>query len=365
MKAFSETGSTGLANDFQAVFCTERARLRVSEANGSATIRDVSRLARVSMSTVSRVLNGNVPVAADTRERVLKAVEQLNYRPNAFARSLATNRSGGVGVIVNEMTSPYYGVMVRGVEQVLEPECMHMLVASGKADLEAERRSLDFLRSRRVDALVLHVEAMGDEEVLDLMQEDLPLVLVARHLAEAGSRSLSIDNEYGSRLATNHLIEHGHRRIGHLTGPLSFPDSRARLQGYRQALTEAGIEFDEALTIESDWLEEGGYHAARRLLNRCPDITAIFAGNDQMAAGVLQALRESGRGIPDDISVVGFDDVLFARYLYPSLTTVRQPLLEMGAAAARLVLAALNGEELEVKTKFEPELVVRQSVRSI
>ncbi len=337
----------------------------MSDAGGSATIRDVSRLAGVSMSTVSRVLNGTVPVAAATRERVLQAVEQLSYRPNAFARSLVTNRSGGIGVIVNEMTSPYYGVMVRGVEQVLEPAGMHMLVVSGKASLERERQALQLLKSRRVDALVLHVEALPDEEILELMQGELPVVLVARRLAEAGNHSLSIDNEYGGRLATQHLISHGHRRIAHLTGPLSFPDSRARLLGYRQALADAGIAYDEALTIESDWLEEGGYHATQRLLNRGAGITAIFAGNDQMAAGVLQALRDAGRSIPDDISVVGFDDVLFARYLYPSLTTVRQPLLEMGAAAARLALAALSDEEVEVRNKFEPELVARQSVRSI
>ena len=337
----------------------------MSDSNGNATIRDVSRLAQVSMSTVSRVLNGNVPVAASARERVLKAVAELNYRPNAFARSLATNRSGGVGVIVNEMTSPYYGVMVRGVEEVVENAGMHILVASGKADAAQEERAIEILRSRRVDALVLHVEALSDEAVLELMAEDLPVVLVARHIAEAGDRSLSIDNELGGRLATEHLLANGHRIIGHLSGPLNFPDSRARLQGYRQALSAAGIAYSDELVIESDWLEEGGYQAARRLLKRRPDITAIFAGNDQMAAGVLQALRNEGRSIPEDISVVGFDDVLFARYLYPSLTTVRQPLLEMGAAAARLALSALNGTEVEVPRKFEPELIERQSVRRL
>ena len=337
----------------------------MSDTHGTVTIRDVSRRAQVSMSTVSRVLNGTVPVAEATRSRVLKAVAELDYRPNAFARSLATNRSGGIGVIVNEMTSPYYSVMVSGVEGVVEAAGMHILVASGKADAAFEQRAIENLRSRRVDALVLHVEALSDDAVLELMAGDLPVILVARHIAEAGNRSLSIDNEFGGRLATEHLLENGHRIIGHLTGPLSFPDSRARLQGYRQALVAAGVDYSDELVIESDWLEEGGYHAAQRLLRRRPDITAIFAGNDQMAAGVLQALREAGRSIPDEISVVGFDDVLFARYLYPSLTTVRQPLQEMGAAAARLALSALNGKEVEVRRRFEPELISRQSVRKL
>lgn len=337
----------------------------MSDTNGTVTIRDVSRLARVSMSTVSRVLNGNVPVAESTRNRVLQAVSELDYRPNAFARSLATNRSGGVGVIVNELTSPYYGVMVSGVEGVVEEAGMHILVASGKAEVAFEQRAIEILRSRRVDALVLHVEALSDESVLELMAGDLPVVLVGRHIAEAGDRSLSMDNEFGGRLATDYLLENGHRVIGHLTGPLNFPDSRARLHGYRQALGAAGVDYTDELVIESDWLDEGGYGAAQRLLRRRPDITAIFAGNDQMAAGVLQALRDAGRSIPEDISVVGFDDVLFARYLYPSLTTVRQPLHEMGAAAARLVLSALGGKEVEVPRKFEPELIRRQSVRRI
>ncbi len=189
--------------------------------------------------------------------------------------------------------------------------------------------------------------------------------MVGRHIAEAGSRSIAIDNEYGGLLAARHLTDNGHRVIGHLTGPLSFPDSRARLQGYRQGLEEAGIAFDDTLVIESDWLEEGGYQATMRLLKRRPDITAVFAGNDQMAIGSYQALRATGKRIPDDISVVGFDDVVFARYLYPTLTTVRQPLLEMGEAAAGLVLAALRGEKPEVTEQFEPELAVRQSVRRL
>lgn len=337
----------------------------MAETHATVTIRDVSERAKVSISTVSRVLNGTVPVAEPTRQRVLAAVRELNYRPNAFARSLVTNRSGGIGVIVNEMTSPFYGTLVRGVEQVFEAADMHLLVASGKAQADRERKAINLLLSRRVDALIVHLEALPDEEVLELLAGEVPVVLVGRHIAEAGDRSIAIDNEYGGRLAVRHLTDNGHRVIGHLSGPLSFPDSRARLQGYRQALEEAGMPFDDDLIIESDWLEEGGYQATLRLLKRRPDLTAIFAGNDQMAIGAYQALRSSGRDIPTDVSVVGFDDVVFASYLYPTLTTVRQPLLEMGMAAARFALAALKGEEAEVSNEFEPSLTIRQSVRAL
>ncbi len=328
----------------------------------SPTIRDVSRRAQVSVSTVSRVLNGIVPVADQTRQRVLQAVKELGYRPNAFARSLVTNRSNAIGVVVNDMTSPFYSGMLRGVEQELHAAGYYMLPQSGHADIETERRALDFLQQRRVDALVIHVESIADEELLELMMGEVPVILVARQIAEANGKCVYSDNELGGRVATQYLIDQGHTCIAHLTGPLHFPDSRARLQGYRQALEQSGLGFDDALVIESDWLEEGGYSSCLRLMKRRPDITAIFAGNDQMAAGVLQALRDLGKSIPEDISVMGYDDVLFARYLYPSLTTVRQPLQAMGASATRLVLAALNSEEVEVQQKFEPELIIRQSV---
>lgn len=328
------------------------------------TIKEVSRRANVSASTVSRVLNGTVPVADETRQRVLEAIEELDYRPNAFARSLATNRSGGIGVSVNDLSSPFYGAMVNGIEKEAEAAGMHLLVSSGHADAEKERRALEFLMERRPDALVVHVESIPDLELVDLMQGDVPVVLVGRYLAEMEGRCVYLDNEAGGELATQHLIDHGHERIAHITGPLSYPDSRARLLGHRRALDRAGIAFDERLQVEGDFVEDGGYRAVRRLLDRGVDFTAIFSANDQMAIGALQALREASIRVPEDISVIGYDDVLFARYLTPTLTTVRQPLEEMGRAATRIALDLLEGTEEEVVHRFEPSLVVRESVRT-
>ena len=329
------------------------------------TIKEVSRRANVSASTVSRVLNGTVPVAEETRRRVLEAVRELDYRPNAFARSLATNRSGGIGVSVNDLSSPFYGAIVRGIEQEAEAAGMHLLVSSGHADEEKERRALEFLLERRPDVLIVHLEAMPDLELIELMEADVPIVLVGRYLADAEERCVWLDNETGGQLATHHLIDHGHTRIAHITGPLWFPDSRARLLGHRRALDRAGIAFDERLQVEGDFLEEGGYRAAKRLLDRRVDFTAIASANDQMASGAMQALREACIRIPDDISVIGYDDVLFARYLTPTLSTVRQPLEEMGRAATRIALALLEGAEEEVMHKFEPTLVARESVRAL
>lgn len=328
------------------------------------TIREVSRRAKVSASTVSRVLNGTVPVAEMTRRRVLDAIEELDYRPNTFARSLATNRSGGVGVSVNDLGSPFYGAMIKGVEAEVEEAGMHLLVASGHVDAAREREALDFLVDRRCDALVVHLESMSDAEILSVMDRGVPLILMGRYLADAEDRCVWLDNERGGELATDHLLASGHARIAHLAGPLYYPDARARLHGYRRALERAGIMYDERFVVEADFQELGGYEATQRLIARGVGFDAIVSANDQMAAGALQALRENGCSVPGDVSVIGFDDVLFARYLTPTLTTIRQPLVEMGRAAARIALALLDGKETEVRRRFDPTLIVRESVRS-
>jgi LacI family transcriptional regulator len=331
-----------------------------------ATIREVSRLARVSPATVSRVLNGTTPVADLTRDRVLKAVAALDYKPNVFARGLATNRSGGIGITVNEVSSPYFGAFVAGVEQVAREQGIHLMVSSGFADAVHEHASIEFLLERRCDGLVVQVEGLADEELIDLVRNGpAPVVVFGRAIAEIEDACVVMNNERGGALAAEYLLAHGHRRIGHVTGPLSFPDARERLHGYRRALEAAGVDHVERYVVESNFQEEGGARAAALLLDRAPEITAIFFGNDQMAAGGMRTLREAGLDVPQDISVVGFDDVFLAQYLTPSLTTVRQPLVDMGRAAAHLLLARLQNDGREVVHRFDPELVERQSVARI
>lgn len=328
-----------------------------------STIREVSRRANVSPSTVSRVLNGTTPVSDDVRRRVEEAVDALQYRPNAFARGLATNRSGGVGVSVNSISSPYYGAVLEGIEEILDAADMHLMVSSGRARLDRERQSLRFLRERRSDVLIVQVEAIGDEELIDeVATSDVPIVILGRYVPELADRCIHLDNERGGAMAVEHLVAHGRRAIGHVAGPLSFPDSRARLHGYRHALEASGLVYDERRVVEGDFRETGGEAATRRLLERSPDIDALFVANDQMAIGALRAAHEAGRDVPKDLSIVGFDDVLYARYLHPSLTTVRQPLADMGRAAARLAVGYVEGRREEVRTRFEPELVERASV---
>lgn len=328
-----------------------------------ATIKDVSRLANVSTATVSRVLNGGVSVSEAKRVAVLEAVHRLGYEPNAFARSLVTNRSGAIGVIVSEVSSGVYGAFVQGIESVVEAQGMHMIVSSGHGQAKREAQAFEFLRQRRTDALILQLDATSDAELRAWFDEGVPIVAMGRCIPSHDDRCIRLDNLAGGYLATRHLLDRGHRRIAHISGRMSSRDSIDRLDGYRRALQDAGLPFDADLVVPGDFVEEGGRDAMQRLLEREDGLTAVFAANDQSAAGALFALRDAGLRVPEDVSLVGFDDTLLAHYLYPALTTVRQPLVEMGQAAAWLALASL-GEDVrrEVTKRFDPVLVERDSV---
>jgi LacI family transcriptional regulator len=332
-----------------------------------ATIRDVSQLAKVSQATVSRVLNGTVPVSHAKRTAVLAAIEQLGYHPNAFARSLATNRSFAIGAMVSELSSAVYGDIIRGIESVVEARGMHIMVSSGHARSDLERKALEALKERRTDALIVQVDASPDDELVTwVRQAGLPVIVVGRCIPAIAECCVHLDNVAGGALATRHLADRGHRRIAHVAGLMRLADARDRLAGYQQALGHAGLDSEPSLIVEGGFVEDGGYRAIQQLLIDGTDFTAIFAANDQSAAGALKALREAGLRVPDDVSLVGFDDLFIAHYLYPALTTVRQPFTEMGQAAARLALAALGIDtEREVTRRFDPVLVERDSVATL
>jgi LacI family transcriptional regulator len=328
-----------------------------------STIREVSSLAGVSISTVSRVLNDTAPVAHETRGRVLAAVEKLEYRPNAFARSLVTNRSGCLGVIVGEINSPFFGELLRGIEDKAESLGMHLMVSSGHAEEASETTALHFLQQRRPDALIVYVEALRDETLQRLTYKDVPVVVLGRYIKDVPC--VYLGNEEGGFMATEYLIQQGHRRIAHLSGPMHLPDSTVRLKGYKKALESHALPYDPSLVADGNFSEESGEEKTKELLSHSKNFTALFAANDQMAVGVLRALREAGLRVPEDVSVIGYDDIPIARFLSPLLTTIRQPLTDMGGAAAEIALARLNGQETEVVRRFEPQLIVRESVRRI
>ncbi len=332
------------------------------------TIVAVSKHAGVSVATVSRVLNNSDAVKPLTREKVLNSMRVLGFRPNGAAQALGGGRSFGVGVMVGDLGSPYFGQMLKSIEEVIRSAGLHVLVCNGGYSSDLESKAHEFLQQRRAEALIVHVELTSDEQLRAWSNDRVPLVVIGRNVPQLAGQCVYLDNEQGGLLATQYLISRGHRHIAHITGPLVPPahiDSRSRLDGYKQALQQHNFPFLEDYIVESDFTEDGGYRSLVKLLGRKLPITAIFVGNDQMAAGAMQALQDSNLRVPEDISVIGYDDLVFSRYLNPRLTTIRQPLNEMGRAAAVLALRALNLATELVATRFMPELVIRQSVRDM
>ncbi|MDX2006187.1 MAG: LacI family DNA-binding transcriptional regulator [Meiothermus sp.] len=324
------------------------------------TILDIAREAGVSPATVSRVLNGTAGVRADKAERVRAVIARHNYRPNPFARGLLGQQTGVFGVLVPQLEDEFYGKIVTGVERELRREGMHLLCSLGHDDPGEEAQALELFRERQVDGLILLADQIDDAAILRQMEQRVPLVLINRLIPELEPHCLRLDNVRGGYDATRHLLDLGHRRIAHIAGPLERPGARERLDGYRTALREAGLEPLEWLVVESEFSEDGGYLACKRLLGR-GEFTALFAGNDQLALGAIAALREAGLEVPATVSVIGFDDRTLARFCFPALTTLHYPMLEMGARAARHLLALLRGEGPPALSRLRPELVVRSS----
>lgn len=325
----------------------------------SITIHDIARKAGVSPSTVSRVINNNTPVAEEKRRRVLAAVSSLGYRPSALAQSLARGRSGVAGVLTQDIASPFYGEILKGIEQGLGGSGYHPMVASGNWRGDDERDALELLRSRQVDALIVMGGQLADEH-LHRAAEQTPLVVVGRLVAGLEAQCLRVDDRRGAYRATQYLIELGHRRIAHITGHLGHHDSTERRAGYLEALADAGIPSDPQLMVEGDFSEKSGLLATDELLRRSARLTAIFAANDQIAYGARLALFRRGIRVPDDVSLVGFDDQPGSAYTIPPLTTVRQPTVEMGRAAAHAVCSLLDGAPLALPI-FATTLIIRES----
>ena len=331
-----------------------------------ATIYEVSELAGVSLATVSRVMNNSDKVAAKTREKVEAAMRELGYRPNSIAQSLASKRSNSVGVLVPELHGPFFGAMLSNIEDELRAVGKHVIITAGHSDEEKEKESIEFLASRKVDALILHVYAISNDYIESLRESSVPIVVIGRDLPGMENECISLDNEYGSYLATKCLIELGHRKLAYIAGPLWKSDGQQRLTGFRRALREYEIDFQERLLAEGDYEESSGRQAMKRLLQQDVPFTGLACANDEMAAGAIAIARKEGMNIPDDLSVIGFDNVFFTRYMHPQLSSVDYPIDIMGRMAARCVLRDVYGlKDLSIKNRFDPVLVRRASTRGV
>ena len=323
------------------------------------TIKDVARLAGVAVSTASMAINNHPRIAPETRLKVLAAARELNYQPNAMARSLKRRRTESIGLILTDISGPFYSELIKGVEDVVLERGYQLLVSSAHAGREESVRRL--LTEGRTDGLIVMAPNLKDDDLAAVAGEEFPVVVLDRRLQGKGISSIRVDNVSAAATAVTHLIANGCRSIAYVSGPQLSRDNQERLQGYRQALEQAGLPAPASLLIPGDFTEEGGRRAAQWLMDRGPLPDGIFAANDEMAIGVMEALRERGVRIPEEVAVVGFDDIRMAAYVRPALTTVRQFKYELGQRAATILFAMLDGTGEERAEQISTELVVRES----
>lgn len=323
----------------------------------------VAKAAGVSPSTVSRILNGTATVSPEKQAGVEAAIARLGFRPNPVARGLAGGRTFSIGVVTQTISSPFYGEALHGIEDHLEQKGFIPLFVSGHWQEAEERKAIEALLSRRVDGLIVLAGRLSNQ-ALQAYASQVPMVVVGRDLKGPRVFSFSFDNRAGGQLATRHLVECGHRRIAFIAGDRAHEDALEREAGYADALRQAGIALDPELVVDGDFTESGGLQAVNRLLDGRVPFTAIFAANDQSAIGAALGLYRRQVRVPDDVSLVGFDDVAPAKYSIPPLTTVHQAVYEMGYMAATAVLSLIGGATPEV-TLPPPRLVPRESTRRV
>jgi LacI family transcriptional regulator len=324
------------------------------------TIADVAEQAGVSIATVSRVVNGTAPVVGETAERVRAAIADLHYVPRAAARVLASRRTNTIGLVFSEIRGAFFPHLLKGIEAQLHEAGYELLVYSTHSDRPIKRKPIG---EHNTDGLLVFTTSLEKEEIARLHKMNFPLVLM-HETPPAGMNIpvITVENKDGAAMLVSHLIEkHGRRRIVFLRGPEGHEDSVWRERGYREALAAHDIPMDEALISSGDFDQETAYHALKKMMQDGIGFDAVFAGDDDASIGVYRALKEARRLIPDDVAVVGFDDVEFARFIYPPLTTIRAPIEEVGREAVRQLLSLLNGQQVQSLVLKRTELVIRES----
>ncbi|MEZ0068120.1 DNA-binding LacI/PurR family transcriptional regulator [Streptacidiphilus sp. MAP12-20] len=320
---------------------------------------DVARLAGVSHQTVSRVLNDSPHVKEETRERVLQAIRELDYRPNSAARTLVTKRSQTLGVVSFDTTLYGPASMLYGIEQAARSAGYFVSIASVRTlDSRSVQEAVERLRGQAVEGVLVIAPQTSAVGALAQVSSQVPVVAVGTG-PQTRVPAVAVDNEAGARAATRYLLDLGHRTVHHVAGPSSWLDAQARVAGWRSTLAEAGA--PEPPVLAGDWSARSGYEAGLQLATD-PEVTAVFCANDHMALGLLRALHEAGRDIPGDISVAGFDDIPEASYFTPPLTTVRQNFGELGRRGLELLVEQIeDGVRTRPRVLVAPELVLRRS----
>lgn len=330
------------------------------------TIKDVSQKAGVSITSVSQVLNGkDIRISEEKRQLILKTAEELNYSPNPFASKLKTNRSGMIGVIIPDISNPYFVEVAKGIIRKAREHNVDVLISDSNNKVENDIVNFEKLKSTGADGIILSSSGANNAELSEVIHyasynEKYPVVLMDRDNIDYNCNSVLIDNFNGGYLAGKHLIELGHEKIACILGPQDLNSTKNRLKGFMKAMEDFGLEQDPELLASGDYSLQSGYEASKYLYGK--DFTAIFAFNDVMAFGTMKFYKEKNVQIPEELSIIGFDNIAFAEYLEHSLTTVGQPIQKLGEKAFELLLNAMESDEDEkVGIVLEPQLVIRTS----
>ncbi len=332
-----------------------------------ATIKDIASAAGVSLATVSRVINNGPKVGDQTRERVKKIMQEMGYRPNANARALVTQKSASLGVVIAELLDPFFATLAHGIETVTRRHNVQILMSAGSIEKQTELKAIETLLEHRVEAMVVHSKALDDQTLIEFAHQVPGFVLINRYIPEISHRCVWLDNVTGGRLMAEHMIKSGHKDIAVISSRYQIVDPIQRLDGIRQAFSQAGLALPESHIEYATPDQEGGEKAIQNLLAKSISFTGVLAYNDAMASGAMTMLQDHHIDIPSQVSIIGYDDVLLAKYCRPKLTTLRYPVEMMAAKAAELALAYARGEEPQTGTtyKYTPTIVKRESVVNI
>jgi LacI family transcriptional regulator len=332
------------------------------------TIKDIARMANVSHTTVSRALNNKSRIRNETKEKILSIARELNYRPDFIARSLVMKRTRTLGLVITTIANPFYNELAQGIEATSRGLGYNIIFCSTHSDLSAEKHYIEMLRSKGVDGIIFSSAHMGDPNIVVLAEEAFPIVLVNRRTYHPVVKEkvdyVGVDNVLGGFLAVEHLIRLGHRRIGVIGGSSESSVGLERLEGGKKALEAYNVEQRDNYFLDGDFLKESGYQGGKRFLKMAEPPTAVFATNDYMALGTYQAIAEEGLRIPEDIALVGFNDIEFTAMKGIELTTIGQKKFEMGAIAVKMLVERIEGGEDKLSTKevfLKPELIIRKT----
>lgn len=328
------------------------------------TIYDVAEKAEVSIATVSKVINQTGRIGEKTRKRVIEVMKDLNYSPSVVASALTGKNTYTVGLLVPDIANPFFAEMARSVEDRGHELGFNVVMCSTDHDEEKEAQYISLLRRKSVDGLILASVIQNDEILKALIKQNLPVALISRDMPSLAVDTVIVDDFIGGYAATEHLIELGHEKIAVLAEKMTVTSSRERVRGYQKALEEAGLPVEDDWMRISDFTVEAGKQSTRELLDSPDRPSAIFACNDMLAIGAIQATREKGLSVPDDLSVVGFDDTVLATMIDPPLTTVAQPIQDMGSKVMDLLVEEIKKEKrTKQRVVLLPELVIRESTK--